>query len=355
MPSRPRFERGPSGAMVLRSLLSELERGHPAGLTVLTGEDLFHLDRAQSALLARLVPEDASDFALGVFGESKIASEELVAAARSHPMFAERRVVLLRDVSLLEGDEAPLLAYARNPPAYSYLVVRAPKLDLRRALHKTLASAGTLLEFRPLGSDVELAREIEALARERQLRLEREVPPLLIEVTAQDLYRVASELDKISAWLAGSGVRVVSLQCAREVVSSGGLLTGWEVADAVVERRADAAVEAVRKLVDAGEEPIRILGGLSFRARALLQAKAMAESGATLQEILGSVRAGGSPRTLESSLARYTLAELSEFPARLLRADLALKSRSLDARMILESLVVALTARAASGAPRGVA
>jgi hypothetical protein len=46
---------------------------------------------------------------------------------------------------------------------------------------------------------------------------------------------------------------------------------------------------------------------------------------------------------LHAGLRNFTLAELLAFPARLHEADLALKSRGLDHRAVLETLVADLT------------
>ena len=107
----------------------------------------YHLDAAQGALLEHLAPGDDSAFGLTVLGEGKIDTAEVVATARSVAMFASRRVVLLRDVAALDGEAEPLVAYAKKPPSESYLLVRAPKLDLRRPLHKAIVAAGKVLQF----------------------------------------------------------------------------------------------------------------------------------------------------------------------------------------------------------------
>src|SRR6185369_6215598 len=109
-----------------RRVRQDLERGWPAGLTVLTGDDLFHLDRAQAQLLAHLAPGDdplAFTVVAGERGE-KLAIADIVAAARSRPMFTERRVVFVRDIAPLEGEGDALAAYAKAPPERSFLLVR---------------------------------------------------------------------------------------------------------------------------------------------------------------------------------------------------------------------------------------
>ena len=132
---------GPWGGAALRAFAADVAKGWPAGLTVLTGDDAYHLDRAQKVLLDHLVP-GGDPFALSIVGDEPVGTGALVGAARSLGMFAPRRVVLLRDVSMLEGDAEPLSEYSAKPPAASWIVVRAPKLDRKRKLHKALAEAG---------------------------------------------------------------------------------------------------------------------------------------------------------------------------------------------------------------------
>ena len=136
----------PAG-QVLADLRKRIESGWPAGLTLLTGDDLYHLDRAKRALLDALVPGGPAELGLSVFSEERVDVGVVVSAARSVGMFSERRVVLVRDLAALDGDSEPLVRYAADPPAASYLLVRAPDLDRRRKLHQALVKSGRLLEF----------------------------------------------------------------------------------------------------------------------------------------------------------------------------------------------------------------
>jgi DNA polymerase-3 subunit delta len=330
----------PAGT-VLRKLRKSLEKAWKPGLTVLTGADTYHLDAAQRALIEHLAPGDESELALTVLGENKVDVAELVAAARSMPMFSSRRVVLLRDVAMLEGEPAPLLDYAGSPPSGSHLLIRAPKLDLRRPLHKALAGAGKVLEFAPPADPTGPAvqREVAALAAERGLELGRPVAALLADLCGGDLQRVTTELDKLEVWIGAREERAVRLEDARQVVFGGGTLSGWEVADAVLARDLRAGLGAVRRLVGSGDEPIRIVGGLAWRARTLLQAKAMLAGGVPGDKVVAAARAWRYRERFLAGLKRYSLDELLAFPARLLEADRCLKSRSLDPRAVLESLV----------------
>lgn len=335
----------PWGAAVLRRVVADLKKGWPAGLTVLTGDDLYHLDRAQQAILEHLAPASGDAFGLSYVGETAVSVGDLVGAARSAGMFASRRVVVLRDVAALEGDPEPLVAYAARPPADSFIVVRAPKLDRKRKLHKALAEAGRCLAFRQAGEAEapELLDALAEIAKDAGVRFEREAMETLADVCGSDLQRAAVEIEKIAVW-AGDRREPVTASDVAALVAGSALLTGWELADGITVRDMGTALGASRRLVDGGKEPIAIVGGVAWRSRLLLAAKGMEAAGMPLDRIVDTLRAWRFRRELATGLKRYSLAELLAAPATLYRADKTFKSRALDPRAVLESMVIDMTA-----------
>jgi DNA polymerase-3 subunit delta len=260
-------------------------------------------------------------------------------------MFASRRVVLVREVGALEGEPEALTEFTAAPPPDSFLLVRAPKLDQRRKLRKALATSGTLLCFEA-ATETELGRlagDVSAIAAEKGMKLDRQTTTLLAQVCGGDLYRVANEIDKIHAWLGAANDQRVGVDLVREVAAGSGLLTGWEVANAILLRDRPAALRAARRLVSAGDMPLRIIGGLAYRARVMLQAKAMLAAGRNSREVVQTTRAWAYQEDLKRGLSRYSLAELRAFPALLLEADRTLKSRAIDPGAVLEALVDRMT------------
>jgi len=327
------------GRELLREVEKELGREWTPGLTVLSGDDLYHLDRAQRKLLEVLTRDDASEFGLTVFGEDKVGLSAVVSAARSVGMFSPRRVVFVGNLAALEGEPETIQSYAAAPPAQSYLIVRAPSLDKRRKLHQVLAKSGRLLIFE--AGDPRYGRgerDVVAMAREKDLDVDSTTAGFLYQLAGGDLYRLSNELEKIRAWL-GDGDSRVTQEIVREVASSGGLLSGWEVADAVLRRDRATALAAARRLVDAGDEPIRVVGGLAWRARMMLQARALLDAGTSPNEVVNATRAFYYRDALLQGVSRYSVGELLRFPATLLQADKTLKSRSIHPRAVLENLV----------------
>jgi DNA polymerase-3 subunit delta len=337
-----RGRRAASAGESLRSVMRESEAGWAPGLTVLTGGDLYHLDQAQRALIGALVPGDATDFALTTFGEQRVDVSVVVSAVRSVGMFAEERVVFVRDVAALDGDPEPLAAYAKSPPASSFLIVRAPELDRRRKLHQLLSKAGRLIEFPAAGLEelVRLGPDVAALAAEKGIALGRPAAAMLAEICGGDFYRIASELEKIRAWRGKDAGEELTPEGLREVVGGSAALSGWEVAGGLLRHDRAAALAALERLVGSGEEPLRLLGGLAYRARSMLVARAMIERGVPATRAVAAARIWGeAPAAAAAGLKRYTLGQVMRFPSLLLQADRTLKSRSIEPRAVLGSML----------------
>jgi DNA polymerase-3 subunit delta len=336
--------RNKPGSAALSEVLRTLKDGWPAGVTLLTGEDLFHLDAAQRALLDALVPAKDAEYGLTVYSDKKVDVAAVIAAVRSLGMFAARRVVLVRDADALDGDPRALVEYSGHPPANSYLLVRAPKLDRRRKIAQALTKAGTVLTFGPPADSRGAVRDVLAIAKSKQLKLDPQAAIFLAEICCGDFYRVSSELEKIGCWIGSGKTGVVDTAVVHEVAAGSGLLSGWEVADAILVRDRAGAHKALHRILESGDAPLQLLGGLAFRARSMIKAKLLIGRGMDAQGALRAARLwGADPASAERGLARYSTAELLAFPSILFDADRTLKSRGLAPAAVLGSLIDRLT------------
>lgn len=342
-----RHPEGPWAGALFREIDARVKRGWPAGLVLFAGDESWHRDRAWRIVLRALVPDDAS-FGVTVFGDEKVPTAAVAAAARSGGgMFASRRVVLVGDLSILEGEgdkerTDPLAAYASAPPADSHVLIRARALDRKRRLHAALAEAGTLLLFRSAGSEPEVAQAVaavESIAADKGVSLASGAAAFLLERCLADFHRVEREMEKAADWSADRAGPLTPGDLA-EIVHGDAASTGWEISDAITARDAEAALRWARRLGDVRDkgEAIPIVGGIAWRARTMLKAKAMLKRGAREQQVVDACRAWAYRSTLLAGVQRYTLDELLAFPARLLEADRALKGGGLAARAVLESL-----------------
>lgn len=334
----------PAGT-VLKKFNDALGEVWPSGVTLLTGEDAWYRDRAERLLVKHLCPAGEAAMAMTVIADGKHDIGQVVSSARSVGMFSPIRIVWVQDVSLLEGDPEPLMEYGKRPPDGSFLLIKGGKLDMRRKLHKALTQVGQHFEFAESAPfDNGKLADIRALAAEQGVVLDRDAVSFLSAACLGDMYRVERELEKLATWRGAGESQGISVDDLREVIRGSDLLSGWELADALADRNLERALAAVRRLAAAGEEPIRLVGGLAWRARQMLAARARIAAGMpearALQDTYGQQR-----ETLRRSLKRYELAEMLSFPYALSQADRSLKSRSLNSATVLETLMQTLIQR----------
>jgi len=177
------------------------------------------------------------------------------------------------------------------------------------------------------------------MGRFRKLRIDDAAAEFLLEVCGADLLHVDAELDKARDHAGGFAETTVTVETLRDLVTGDESVTGFELSEALLRRDRSAAATWSRRYAQTGEEPLRVLGALAWRARGMVQATALVAAGRDASEAVAALKAWRIARDVPGLLARYDAEEILAFPSKLLAADLALKSRSLPGGAVLEALV----------------
>src|SRR5258706_15796878 len=96
--------------------VDELREGEPGPLYLLYGKERFLVDRAVDLLRQRVLDPRTRDFNYELFHGKDGRAAAIVQAARTLPMMARRRLVLVRDLDEMKADEmAQLVPYVSAP------------------------------------------------------------------------------------------------------------------------------------------------------------------------------------------------------------------------------------------------
>jgi DNA polymerase-3 subunit delta len=179
------------------------------------------------------------------------------------------------------------------------------------------------------------------LAREQGISFEPGAAEDLAESVAADLQRLKTEIEKLATY-AGDRKSITRQDVALMVISEKAA-TVWQLADFLAARKPKPALEFLERLLRDGEEPLQILGALSWMYRKLIEAS----------ELKGVSNGYQAARFLQM---RPDQAELAVRSARqiskprllaglrnLQRADDRLKSGEKDSRAVMEFLIADLT------------
>ena len=244
-----------------------------------SGEPLL-IDRAVAALRDRVVPEALRAFNLDAFDGKGLAAPRILAAARTVPMMAERRLVLVRDIGAMAAAEmAGLIEYLDDPCPSTVVVATTLKVDRRL---KFFAAAGKKGWLHELSAPRDLAGWVGQEAARRKVAIRPDAVRRLVDAVGADLARLALALDQLALY---AGARPIAVDDVDDLVADTRERSVFELTDAIGAADRPRALGAVAALVDQRQSPIGVVSMLGRHIRQLSLYRAGVKTGMGKQEL----------------------------------------------------------------------
>lgn len=333
-----------AGARSEGDVLEAIARGELAPIYALAGAERYLVDRCVEALRRAVLGPQASSqpsFNYDVFELKESGLGAALAAARTMPMFAKRRLVFGRGLDLLKAAELePLVAYVADPNPSTCLVLvteKADKLDGRLKSMQALRKAGYAHEFPRLRAH-ELPRWIGREAQSRGITFTPAAAQALAAAIGPTLGPLSQAIDQL-ALFAGPGATVDAEHVERLIPDSRSREI-FELTRAIGEGDRPRALALCGALLVDREPALRIQGSLLRQLRQIWRAKELLAAGVPRFDIAG--RVGVPPFVLDEILAparRVSRTGLERAFRRLYEADKALKSSRLGDDLLVMRLV----------------
>jgi len=246
-----------------------------------------------------------------------------------------------------------LESYLANPASFTILVIEATGLDQRMRLAKLLAEKSLVVEV-GLGEnqDGRISQAValaKIMAREDGVEFEKGAAEDLAESVSADLQRLKTEITKLSTY-AGDRKLIRRHDVATLVISEK-TATVWELADMLASRQSRRALEFLDRILREGEQPLQILGALTWSYRKLMEASELGSISNPYQATRALAMAPDKAMAAVQSARKFSKPRLLAGLKALQKADDRLKGGADSPRTILEFLLAELTApdsRAAS-------
>lgn len=217
------------------SVSRDLRAGAIAPVYYLCGEESYYIDRLGGLIVqAALAPEE-QDFNLDVLYGGDTAMERIVERARTYPMMAARRVVMVREAQQLRSLEG-LEAYLQHITPTTVLVFchKGGKLDARKSVSKLLAEKGVVFESKRV-YDNQLPAFIGQYLRAKGSGADEKAVQMLVASVGADLNRMASELDKLLLALP-KGQKVVTADMVSALTGMSKDFNAFELCEALARK-----------------------------------------------------------------------------------------------------------------------
>jgi DNA polymerase-3 subunit delta len=343
-------------------LVARLKKGKPIPVILLLGEEPYLRDTCRAQLIDQYVAEAARTWAVSRFSADRGDLQAALDQAQTMPMLSPQQVVFLEEAESIEEfaekkrDDTvkQLELYLADPAPFTVLVIEAAHLDQRMKLAKLLTEKSLVVQL-GLGDDPDQRNAAavavaKSLVKEQGIEFESGAAEDLAECVAADLQRLKTEIEKLGTF-AGQR-KIIRREDVASMVISERAATVWEMADMLASPQPARALDFLDRLLRNGEEPLQMLGAMSWMYRKLVEAS----------EVRGVVNGWQAARALQMAPDKAELAirnarkiskpRLLSGLRALQRADDRLKGGSEDPRAVMEFLITELTAAEARAANR---
>ena len=268
-----------------------IEKQEIAPVYLLTGVEATLRKRAVALLQAAVVTDEAwPELALETVDAETTGLPSIVDLVRNLPLFLEvndrpTRLVRVRNAEALSGSGVgPLEEYLESPVPSACLIFEAEKLDGRRAFTKALQKLAVVVSCDSPTRDVDIRRWIVDVLKGYGVSIDQDAADTLVQQVGANLSVLDHELEKITLY-AGEGQRIRMAHLSG-ILGRSREHTVFELTDRLVEGDAGRAVTMLNRLIDDGEEPVRLLAMMAWIMRQLILAADLVAAGQSEKEAI---------------------------------------------------------------------
>lgn len=312
---------------------------------VLVGTERLLVERAVDSVRRAIDEGGAPGFNVDLFDGKGLDAAAVISAAKTVPMMAEQRLVLVRHVDAMTATEQTnLVRYFDAPIDSTCLVLTADKLDGRGKLAKTAKNRGWLVDAKPLrGRELRVFVRGEGKARGHDMAAQ--AVETLLDAVGDDLAAIDDAVERLSLFV-GPGQRI-DAHAVMACVTRIRVESIWSLVDAIGLKDRAQGMAAAQSLLADREPPLRLLAMIARQLRIVARMREALSEGLRPKE--AAKRAGAPPfkaEDLTQSARQFTAETLGEAFSTIATTDMALKSSKRPAEIILHEAVLELCASA---------
>ncbi len=348
--------------------VSEVETRKLRPVYVFVGDEVFFRKRCREAVLEHLAPPEVRDFSVFDFDLAETSLTEILDRAQTPSLMAPFQVFFVRGVKNLfgrgsnEDKIAALAEYCKNPNPDAMLILIADHIsiptDVRRMeltdkdryqrLREDLGSFCGIVEFSRVEEGVAV-RWIGEYCASRGVTMDSDGARELVDALGSDMMMISNELEKLILYV-GEKKRI-TLGDVETMVLAAKQRSLYELTDAISAKDRARALEILDAMLSSGDGEDAAIGHIYMLAKTFRQMLVILERNVRDQRMLWAALWQGfrvppfAADDIIKQARRYkSKRELTRAIRLVAKSDLALRSNPPGKRLVLEKLVLDLTA-----------
>lgn len=260
---------------------------------------------------------------------------------RTGSLFGTPRALLLRDAQELPAEvSAVLLAELEQTPPDTTVILLASGTSRIQKLARRIKELGGRVDVLP-PKEWEERRWAQLVAdefRRHRRSADESAVGAVLGHAGLDVAVIAEKVAQVAAAAPAGSVTGAHVDA---IVVGHGSRGSFAVADAMCDRNPAQALELLRGVLEAGDDPVMVLGALAYRLRSVV-----AVAGGLDGKSVGLNISPGQVRRLRAVRRNFGPGELTAAYATLAAVDVEIKGGELPPQLVVERAVVAVATRA---------
>ncbi len=288
----------------------------------------------------RLLEGAPRDFNYDAFQADSDSTVEALSLARTLPMMASCRVVVLQGIQQLrKADMQQLEAYAEAPSESTALICTSTDQDMKK-LPAALRQHAVTIACKRLSGD-QLYDWVRRAAARQQVRMSEAAIEAFLQDQDNDLFLLSRELDKLCTYAGPEGdiepadVHAVCYASRQQSI--------FALSDALGSRQIPQAFYLLEQLLQKGEAPLLVFSMIVRHLRLLWSVKTLTQQ---RQDVGRIAKTLGLPahvcRQMVTHSRQMSIAQIQRLYQTAMEADLTFKSTNKPPQAVLERLILAL-------------
>lgn len=320
------------------ALWKRLAQGQVDPCYLFFGEETYLMQEYTTTLIERILGTVPRDFNCDVFSVENDTLEDALGIARTLPMMATHRVVVLHGLQQLRKADWPQLEYYLEHPSDSTALICCSSASDPKKLPPRLWQHAVAVECSRLEGP-KLHAWVTHTVTQRGYRMTPEALQGLLHEQEPDLQTIRQEIDKLCTYVGEK--QEITLDDVQEVTQTSRLQSIFALSDALSGRQIGPAFTVVERLLNQGEPPLVILSMMVRQVRLLWSVKQL---GQQRHDIPYMAKTLGLPlavcRQLGAQSQHFTVEHLRQLYVTALEADVAFKTSNKPPQAILEELIL---------------
>ena len=325
------------------ALWKRLAQGQIDPCYLFFGEETYLIQEYTASLLEHILGTAPRDFNCDVFSVDSDTLEDALSIARTLPMMATHRVVVLHGLhQLRKADWPPLERYLEHPSPSTALICSSSVSDPKK-VPPCLGQHAVTVECNRLDGP-RLHEWVTHTVAQRGYRIAPEALQVLLHEQQPDLQTMRQEIEKLCTYVGEASA--ITLDDVQEATHTSRLQSIFALSDALGTRQIGPAFIVVERLLNQGEPPLVILSMMVRHVRLLWSVKQLGQQRHDASHMAKTL---GLPlavcRQLVTQSRHFSLEHLRQLYAAALEADVTFKTSNKPPRAILEELILHICGR----------